>query len=179
MKSVLEILRISPVIPVIAIDAAEHAVPLARALVAGGLRVLEITLRTAHGLDAIRAIAEAVPEAVVGVGTLLEPGIGSILHEIPPQDVSWIPDHVLVDMHEQTPNLTQKSSPPVCFSWNEDAPVLSFDRSQRPCRDQKPIILHAIKAEVLKGLAPHQLAQHILDAAAHRVIAARAHVKHD
>lgn len=74
MNNVLEILRISPVIPVIAIDAAEHAVPLAQALVAGGLRVLEITLRTAHGLDAIRAIADAVPEAVVGVGTLLEPG---------------------------------------------------------------------------------------------------------
>lgn len=73
MKSVLEILHISPVIPVIAIDEAEHAVPLARALVAGGLRVLEITLRTAHGLDAIRAIADAVPDAVVGVGTLLDP----------------------------------------------------------------------------------------------------------
>lgn len=69
----LEIMRASPVIPVIAIDKIEHAVPLARALVAGGIRVLEITLRTAHGLPAIRAIADAVPEAIVGVGTLTAP----------------------------------------------------------------------------------------------------------
>jgi 2-dehydro-3-deoxyphosphogluconate aldolase/(4S)-4-hydroxy-2-oxoglutarate aldolase len=61
------------VIPVIAIDQFEHAVPLAKALVAGGIRVLEVTLRTAHGLPAIRAIAEQVPDAVVGVGTLTQP----------------------------------------------------------------------------------------------------------
>lgn len=54
MKTTLEIMRASPVIPVIAIDKFEHAVPLARALVAGGIRVLEITLRTEHGLPAIR-----------------------------------------------------------------------------------------------------------------------------
>ncbi|EIJ48433.1 2-keto-4-hydroxyglutarate aldolase/-keto-3-deoxy-6-phosphogluconate aldolase [Herbaspirillum sp. GW103] len=73
MKTTLEIMRTSPVIPVIAIDKFEHAVPLARALVAGGIRVLEITLRTENGLPAIRAIAESVPDAIVGVGTLTSP----------------------------------------------------------------------------------------------------------
>ncbi|MBP0598636.1 bifunctional 4-hydroxy-2-oxoglutarate aldolase/2-dehydro-3-deoxy-phosphogluconate aldolase [Herbaspirillum sp. LeCh32-8] len=73
MKTTLEIMRASPVIPVIAIDKFEHAVPLAKALVAGGIRVLEITLRTEHGLPAIRAIAESVPDAIVGVGTLTAP----------------------------------------------------------------------------------------------------------
>ncbi|WP_353156750.1 keto-deoxy-phosphogluconate aldolase, partial [Herminiimonas fonticola] len=68
--TLLEIMRCSPVIPVIAIDDLSHAVPLARALVAGGIRVLEVTLRTQHGLAAIRAIAEQVPEAILGVGTL-------------------------------------------------------------------------------------------------------------
>ena len=71
--SVLDIMRTSAVIPVIAIDDIAHAVPLARALVAGGIRVLEVTLRTAHGLAAIRAIAEQVPDAIVGVGTLTQP----------------------------------------------------------------------------------------------------------
>ncbi len=70
--TLLEIMRTSTVIPVIAIDDIAHAVPLARALVAGGIRVLEVTLRTAHGLAAIRAIAENVPEAIVGVGTLTQ-----------------------------------------------------------------------------------------------------------
>jgi 2-dehydro-3-deoxyphosphogluconate aldolase/(4S)-4-hydroxy-2-oxoglutarate aldolase len=68
----LDIMRTAPVIPVIAIDDIDHAVPLARALVAGGIRVLEVTLRTAHGLPAIRAIAEQVPDAIVGVGTLTQ-----------------------------------------------------------------------------------------------------------
>lgn len=71
--NMLEIMQTSPVIPVIAIDRPEHAVPLARALVAGGIRVLEITLRTEHGLGAIRAISEQVPDAIVGVGTLTDP----------------------------------------------------------------------------------------------------------
>jgi 2-dehydro-3-deoxyphosphogluconate aldolase/(4S)-4-hydroxy-2-oxoglutarate aldolase len=68
--NLLEIMRASPVIPVIAIDDIRHAVPMAKALVAGGIRVLEVTLRTQHGLAAIRAIAEQVPEAILGVGTL-------------------------------------------------------------------------------------------------------------
>ena len=66
----IDIMHASPVIPVIAIDDLNHAVPLARALVAGGIRVLEVTLRTEHGLNAIRAIVEQVPDAIVGVGTL-------------------------------------------------------------------------------------------------------------
>ena len=70
--TLLDIMRTSSVIPVIAIDDPEHAVPLARALVAGGIRVLEVTLRTKHGLAAIRAMAE-VPGAIVGVGTLTQP----------------------------------------------------------------------------------------------------------
>ncbi len=71
--TLLDIMRTSPVIPVIAIDNMDHAVPLARALVAGGIRVLEVTLRTAHGLPAIRAMVEQVPDAIVGVGTLTQP----------------------------------------------------------------------------------------------------------
>ena len=70
MKNVLELMRIGPVIPVIVIDHIEHAVPLARALVAGGVRVLEVTLRTPVGLQAIRAIASEVEGAIVGVGTI-------------------------------------------------------------------------------------------------------------
>ncbi|WP_230414120.1 bifunctional 4-hydroxy-2-oxoglutarate aldolase/2-dehydro-3-deoxy-phosphogluconate aldolase [Collimonas silvisoli] len=71
-NQLLDIMRASPVIPVIAIDDIAHAVPLAKALVAGGIRVLEVTLRTLHGLPAIRAIAEQVPGAIVGVGTLTQ-----------------------------------------------------------------------------------------------------------
>jgi 2-dehydro-3-deoxyphosphogluconate aldolase/(4S)-4-hydroxy-2-oxoglutarate aldolase len=66
----IKLMRIGPVIPVIVIDDVEQAVPLARALVAGGVRVLEVTLRTPVALDAIRAIAAEVPDAVVGVGTV-------------------------------------------------------------------------------------------------------------
>jgi 2-dehydro-3-deoxyphosphogluconate aldolase/(4S)-4-hydroxy-2-oxoglutarate aldolase len=68
--NVLELMRIGPVIPVIVIDHIEHAVPLARALVAGGVRVLEVTLRTPVALQAIRAIASEVEGAIVGVGTI-------------------------------------------------------------------------------------------------------------
>lgn len=70
--TLLDIMRSASVIPVIAIDDPEHAVPLAQALVAGGICVLEVTLRTRHGLDAIRAMAQ-VPGAIVGVGTLTQP----------------------------------------------------------------------------------------------------------
>jgi 2-dehydro-3-deoxyphosphogluconate aldolase/(4S)-4-hydroxy-2-oxoglutarate aldolase len=65
-------LALAPVIPVMVIEDVKHAVPLARALCAGGLRVLEITLRTPSALDSIRAIAAEVPEAVVGAGTVLD-----------------------------------------------------------------------------------------------------------
>lgn len=63
----------APALPVIAIERLADAVPLARALVAGGLPVLEITLRTACALHAIRAIAEEVEGAIVGAGTVLTP----------------------------------------------------------------------------------------------------------
>jgi 2-dehydro-3-deoxyphosphogluconate aldolase/(4S)-4-hydroxy-2-oxoglutarate aldolase len=66
-----EILRAGPVMPVVVIDDAAHAAPLARALVAGGIRAIEITLRTGAALDAIQAIARDVPEAIPGVGTAL------------------------------------------------------------------------------------------------------------
>ncbi len=66
------IAALAPVIPVLTIDKVSDAVPLARALVKGGLRVLEITLRTAAALDSLAAIARDVPEAVVGAGTVLD-----------------------------------------------------------------------------------------------------------
>lgn len=69
----IDIMHASPVIPVIAIDELQQAVPLAKALVEGGIRVLEVTLRTVHGIAAIREIAEQVPDAIVGVGTLTRP----------------------------------------------------------------------------------------------------------
>ena len=74
MTASYEFLDTSPVIPVIAIEAIEHAVPLAEALVAGGIINLEVTLRTQYGLDAIRLISEQVPGANVGVGTVCSAG---------------------------------------------------------------------------------------------------------
>jgi 2-dehydro-3-deoxyphosphogluconate aldolase/(4S)-4-hydroxy-2-oxoglutarate aldolase len=67
------ILMRAPVVPVVVIDDAAQAVPLARALVAGGLTAIEITLRTSAALEAIRAIAAEVPAADVGAGTVLDP----------------------------------------------------------------------------------------------------------
>lgn len=66
----LELASHGPVIPVIVIDRLEDAVPLARALVAGGVKVLEVTLRTPVALAAIEAMAREVPEAIVGAGTI-------------------------------------------------------------------------------------------------------------
>lgn len=63
----------APVLPVLAIERLEDAVPLARTLVDAGLPVLEVTLRTAAALDAIARMVAEVPEAVVGVGTVLDP----------------------------------------------------------------------------------------------------------
>lgn len=68
--SALEVMRDAPVIPVIVLDDVQQAVPLARALVAGGIRMLEVTLRTAAALACIEAIARDVPDAVVGAGTV-------------------------------------------------------------------------------------------------------------
>lgn len=66
----LELADHGPVIPVIVLQRVQDAVPLARALVAGGVRVLEVTLRTPVALDCMRAIAAEVPEAILGAGTL-------------------------------------------------------------------------------------------------------------
>ena len=70
MLTARQIMQSAPVIPVIVLHELAQAVPLARALVAGGLRMLEITLRTPVALDCVRAITAEVPEAIVGVGTV-------------------------------------------------------------------------------------------------------------
>jgi len=69
------ILTRAPVIPVLIIEELAHAVPLGRALVEGGLSVLEVTLRTPVALDCVAALKAEVPEAVVGVGTVLDAGM--------------------------------------------------------------------------------------------------------
>ncbi|GGJ11685.1 bifunctional 4-hydroxy-2-oxoglutarate aldolase/2-dehydro-3-deoxy-phosphogluconate aldolase [Streptomyces brasiliensis] len=68
------VLALAPVVPVVVIEDAADAVPLARALVAGGLPAIEVTLRTPAALAAIRAVAAEVPDAVVGAGTVLTTG---------------------------------------------------------------------------------------------------------
>ncbi|MEP7351852.1 MAG: bifunctional 4-hydroxy-2-oxoglutarate aldolase/2-dehydro-3-deoxy-phosphogluconate aldolase [Acidobacteriota bacterium] len=70
IADVRELATYGPVIPVIVIRDLEDAIPLAEALVAGGIRVLEVTLRTPIALRSIRAIADAVPDAIVGAGTV-------------------------------------------------------------------------------------------------------------
>jgi 2-dehydro-3-deoxyphosphogluconate aldolase/(4S)-4-hydroxy-2-oxoglutarate aldolase len=69
--SIKEVMTTSPVMPVMVINQLDQAVPLARALVEGGLKVLEITLRTPVALDAIRRIKAEVPGAIVGAGTII------------------------------------------------------------------------------------------------------------
>ena len=66
----LQVMQDAPVIPVIVLNDVAHAVPMARALVAGGIRMLEVTLRTPQALDCMEAIAKEVPDAVVGAGTV-------------------------------------------------------------------------------------------------------------
>ena len=73
-KGIVELLGTAGVVPVIVVEREEQAVPLARALVSGGLRVLEVTFRTEAAAAAIAAIRREVPEAVVGAGTLLTVG---------------------------------------------------------------------------------------------------------
>lgn len=68
--SARQVMADAPVIPVIVLHEVAHAVPMARALVAGGIRMLEVTLRTPQALACMAAIAERVPEAVVGAGTV-------------------------------------------------------------------------------------------------------------
>jgi len=76
----IDLVAFGPVIPVIVIDRLERAVPMAHALVDGGIRVLEVTLRTAAALAAIEAIAREVPEAIVGAGTLRSAGDARSAH---------------------------------------------------------------------------------------------------
>tara|TARA_R110001583_G_scaffold41891_1_gene133153 strand:- start:49938 stop:50570 length:633 start_codon:yes stop_codon:yes gene_type:complete len=69
--TIKEIMTMSPIVPVMVINNVEHAVPLAKALVKGGLKVLEITLRTPAALESIRRIKAEVPDAIVGAGTII------------------------------------------------------------------------------------------------------------
>ncbi|KAA5826813.1 bifunctional 4-hydroxy-2-oxoglutarate aldolase/2-dehydro-3-deoxy-phosphogluconate aldolase [Saccharopolyspora hirsuta] len=74
MNTAADVLDLSPVVPVVALDDVAHAVPLAEALLRGGIRTIEVTLRTPAGLPAIERIAAEVPEMVAGAGTITEPG---------------------------------------------------------------------------------------------------------
>lgn len=74
MSGIAALFAEARIVPVLTIERVDRAVPLARALLAGGLRVIEITLRTPVALDALRAIRAQVPETVAGIGTLLEAG---------------------------------------------------------------------------------------------------------
>ncbi len=71
VDALLTLLQKQTVIPVLLIDNIQSAVPLARALVKGGLKTIEITLRTPNALKAIKTITQEVPEAIVGAGTIL------------------------------------------------------------------------------------------------------------
>lgn len=73
MADAAGILKISPVIPVVTIDDPQQAVPLAKALVRGGVPIIELTLRTESALLSLKRIAEEVPEILVGAGTILTP----------------------------------------------------------------------------------------------------------
>ena len=72
-EKLLSTLKLQPVVPVLIIEDAKTAVPLARALVAGGLKAIEITLRTEAALEAVRLVAQEVEGAVVGAGTVRSP----------------------------------------------------------------------------------------------------------
>lgn len=73
MSTASDVLSLSPVIPVVVVEELAQAVPVARALAAGGVPVVELTLRTPVALDAIRAIADEVPEVTIGAGTVTSP----------------------------------------------------------------------------------------------------------
>ena len=72
MREPTSLLDIAPVIPVVVVHDAADAVPIARALVDGGLPIIELTLRTPAAMDAIERIAAEVPEILVGAGTIVE-----------------------------------------------------------------------------------------------------------
>src|SRR3954466_13579335 len=72
-EQLADLVKSATVIPVLTIERLEHAVPLAKALVAGGVRLLEVTLRTPVAIEAAKAMISEVPEAIVGIGTILSP----------------------------------------------------------------------------------------------------------
>ncbi|MBT2534226.1 bifunctional 4-hydroxy-2-oxoglutarate aldolase/2-dehydro-3-deoxy-phosphogluconate aldolase [Arthrobacter sp. ISL-48] len=74
MAEATSVLHVSPVIPVVTIDDPQNAVPIARALAAGGVRIIELTLRTESALTSLKLIANEVPEILLGAGTVLTPG---------------------------------------------------------------------------------------------------------
>jgi 2-dehydro-3-deoxyphosphogluconate aldolase/(4S)-4-hydroxy-2-oxoglutarate aldolase len=76
-----DLLGIAPVVPVVVLESLEQAVPVARALVAGGLPVIELTLRTPVALDAMRAITAEVPEITLGAGTVTSPDLAKAAHD--------------------------------------------------------------------------------------------------
>ena len=73
MTSPAGLLEVSPVIPVVTVDNPDHAVPVARALLAGGIPIIELTLRTDRALEALAAIRADVPDILIGAGTVLRP----------------------------------------------------------------------------------------------------------
>ncbi|PTT69363.1 keto-deoxy-phosphogluconate aldolase, partial [Arthrobacter sp. HMWF013] len=73
MADATSVLNVSPVIPVVTIDDPRHAVPVAKALADGGVRIIELTLRTGSALTSLKLIADEVPEILVGAGTVLTP----------------------------------------------------------------------------------------------------------
>ena len=73
MADATSVLNVSPVIPVVTIDDPRHAVPVARALADGGVRIIELTLRTESAMTSLKLIADEVPEILVGAGTVLTP----------------------------------------------------------------------------------------------------------
>jgi 2-dehydro-3-deoxyphosphogluconate aldolase/(4S)-4-hydroxy-2-oxoglutarate aldolase len=79
--AVTDLLGIAPVIPVVVVEDLAQAVPVARALVAGGLPVIELTLRTPVALEAMRAIADEVPEITLGAGTVTSPDLAKAAHD--------------------------------------------------------------------------------------------------
>lgn len=74
MSSPAELLELSPVMPVVVLNDVEHAVPVAQALLRGGIRIIEVTLRTPAALASIERITDSVPDLVVGAGTVTAPG---------------------------------------------------------------------------------------------------------
>ena len=74
MADATNVLHVSPVIPVVTLEHPQHAVPVARALVDGGVRIIELTLRTDSALESLKRITTEVPDILVGAGTILTPG---------------------------------------------------------------------------------------------------------